>query len=83
MLTGRDEWPYTFVADGASGGCGKVPMPSDAAAVDVQAAVFTTLAGLTRSCHGVEIDIAWASLTTDSWVGRITSQAAPELPPGD
>ncbi|MFZ3500345.1 hypothetical protein ACODT5_45240 [Streptomyces sp. 5.8] len=81
LLTGRDEWPYTFIADDAGGGCGKIPMPADAALEDVQAAVVTSLADLTRTFHSVEIDIAWSPLTPNSWVGRISSIAAAESPP--
>ncbi len=49
LLSGRDVWPYTFIADDSGGGCGKVAMPADAAIEDVQAAVFTRLADLTRA----------------------------------
>ena len=73
LLSGQDVWPYTFIADDSGGGCGKVAMPTDAALEDVQAAVFTPLADLTRTFHGVEIGIAWFPLTPDSWVGRISS----------
>lgn len=78
LLTGRGEWPYTFVADGASGGCGKISMPTDTALADVQAAAFRPLADLTRTFHGVELDIEWSDLTSGSWVGRISSTAPPE-----
>lgn len=78
LLSGQDVWPYTFVADDSSGGCGKVPIPSDAAVEDVQAAVSTLVADLTRSLHGVEIDVAWSSLTPDSRVGRIRHIAVAE-----
>ncbi|MET8749974.1 hypothetical protein ABZW32_07775 [Streptomyces sp. NPDC004667] len=71
LLATQDAWRYTFVADGAGGGCGKVAMPSDAAVEDVQAALFTTLADLTRTLHGVDIDVAWSSPTPGSWTGRI------------
>lgn len=71
LLSGRETWPYTFIADGSGGGCGKVPLPADAALEDVQAAIFTQLADHTRTLHGVEIDVVWSSLTPDSWVGHI------------
>ncbi|MFF5933180.1 hypothetical protein [Streptomyces sp. NPDC012508] len=71
LLGGQDVWPYTFIAEDSSGGCGKVAMPSDAAVEDVQAAVCALLADLTRSLHGVDIDVAWSSQTSESWVGRI------------
>lgn len=78
LLAGQDTWPYTFVADDPGGGCGKVAMPPDAAVEDVQAAVFTPLADLTRTFHGVDIEVAWSSLTPDSWVGRIRHVAVTE-----
>ncbi|MEU6163572.1 hypothetical protein [Streptomyces tanashiensis] len=83
LLTGRDEWPYRFNADDGGGGCGKIPMPADAVLEDVQGAIFTSLADLTRTFHGVEIDIAWSPLTSNSWVGRISSTATAESPPAD
>ncbi|WP_251072283.1 hypothetical protein [Streptomyces sp. ISL-43] len=49
LLSGQDVWPYTFIADDSVGGCGKVAMPIDAPLEDVQAAVFTPLADLTRT----------------------------------
>lgn len=83
LLTGQDVWPYTFIADDSGGGCGKVPMPADAAHEDVQTAIFTQLADLTRIFHGVEIDVAWSSLTPDSWVGHIRRVTTVEpAPPG-
>lgn len=75
LLARQDAWPYTFTADDSGGGCGKVSMPLDAAVEDVQAAVFTPLADLTRTFHGVDIEVAWSSLTPDSWVGRIRHAA--------
>ncbi|NEB06559.1 hypothetical protein, partial [Streptomyces sp. SID13726] len=71
LLTGQDVWPYTFIADDSGGGCGKVPMPADAALGEVQTAIFTQLADLTRIFHDVEIDVEWSSLTLDSCVGHI------------
>lgn len=72
LLSGRDDvWPYAVVADEAGGGCGKVAMPGDAAVEDVQVAVFAALADLTRTLHGVEIDVRWSVLTSDSWVGQV------------
>ncbi len=83
LLTGQDVWPYTFIADDSGGGCGKVPMPADAAPEEVQTAIFTHLADLTRIFHGVEIDVEWSSLTPDSWVGHIRRVTAEEpAPPG-
>ncbi|THA74878.1 hypothetical protein [Streptomyces sp. A0592] len=83
LLTGHDVWPYTFIADDSGGGCGKVPMPAGAALEDVQTAVFTQFADLTRIFHGVEIDVEWSSLTPDSWVGHIRRVITEELvPPG-
>ncbi|MFE4634837.1 hypothetical protein ACFRJ1_15880 [Streptomyces sp. NPDC056773] len=88
LLTGRDVWPYTVTTDGSGGGCGKVPMPADAAVEDVQTAIFLQFADYTRTVHGVEIDVEWSSLTPDSWVGCIRrviteepapSGAAPEV----
>ncbi len=82
LLTGQDVWPYTFIADDG-GGCGKVPMPADAAPEEVQTAIFTQLADLTRIFHGVEIDVEWSSLTPDWWVGHIRRVTAEEpAPPG-
>ncbi|MFJ5850873.1 hypothetical protein [Streptomyces sp. NPDC092903] len=60
LLTGQDVWPYTFIADDSGGGCSKVPMPAGAALEDVQTAIFTQLADLTRIFHGVEIDVEWS-----------------------
>ncbi|MFG2976755.1 hypothetical protein ACGFYY_27685 [Streptomyces sp. NPDC048331] len=81
LLTGRgDVWPYTFVADGGGGACGKVAMPGDAAVEDVQAAVFTPLAELARSLHGAEIGVTWSVLTPDSWVGHVRRDGAPADP---
>ncbi|MFJ9343759.1 hypothetical protein ACIRP0_31430 [Streptomyces sp. NPDC101733] len=71
LLRGQDVWPYTFITDDSDGGCGKVAMPSDAAVEDVQAALCTSLADLTRTLHGVDIDVAWLPLPTNSWVGQI------------
>ncbi|APU44064.1 hypothetical protein BSL84_34105 [Streptomyces sp. TN58] len=83
LLTGHDVWPYTFIADNAGGGCGKVPMPASAALEDVQTAIFTQLADHTRILHGVEIDVEWSSLTPDSWVGHIRCVTTEEpAPPG-
>ncbi|WP_272255328.1 hypothetical protein [Streptomyces xanthophaeus] len=81
LMAAQDAWPYTFVADDLSGGCGKVPMPSDAALEDVQAAVSALLTDYTRSCHGVEIAVAWSPLTPDSWVGRVSRVATDATPP--
>ncbi|OKI25533.1 hypothetical protein A6A28_20005 [Streptomyces sp. CB03578] len=81
LLSGRDVWPYTFIADDSRGGCGKVAMPADAAIEDVQAAVFTRLADLARAFHGVEIGIVWSPLTPDSWVGRVGSLTTDVGPP--
>ncbi|MFD7082979.1 hypothetical protein [Streptomyces sp. NPDC059918] len=82
LLTDQDEWPYRFIADDSGGGCGKAPMPADASLEDVQTAIFTQLADLTRMFHGVEIDIEWSSLTPDSWVGHIrpVTTEEPALP---
>ncbi|MCX4719137.1 hypothetical protein OG818_25680 [Streptomyces virginiae] len=81
LLAGRDDvWPYTFVADGAGGGCGKVAMPGDAAVEDVQAAVFAPLADLARTLHGVEIGVTWSVLTPDAWVGHVGRDIAPADP---
>lgn len=83
LLTGQDAWPYTFIADDSGGGCGKVPLPADAALEDVQTAIFAQLADLTRTLHGVEIDVEWSSLTPDSWVGHIRRVTTEEpAPPG-
>ncbi|MFF4364592.1 hypothetical protein [Streptomyces sp. NPDC001594] len=83
LLTGQGVWPYTFIADDSGGGCGKVPMPADAALEDGQTAIFTQLADLTRIFHGVEIDVEWSSLTPDSWVGHIRRVTTEEpAPPG-
>ncbi|MFJ4859283.1 hypothetical protein [Streptomyces sp. NPDC088748] len=83
LLTGQDVWPYTFIADDSGGGCGKVPMPADAAPEEVQTAIFTHLADLTRIFYGVEIDVEWSSLTPDSWGGHIRRVTAEEpAPPG-
>ncbi|WP_237292428.1 MULTISPECIES: hypothetical protein [Streptomyces] len=83
LLTGQDVWPYTFIADDSGGGCGKVPVPADAASEEVQTAIFTHLADLTRIFRGVEIDVEWSSLTPDSWVGHIRRVTAEEpAPPG-
>ncbi|MFI1654897.1 hypothetical protein ACH4ZU_08210 [Streptomyces sp. NPDC020472] len=78
LLARQDAWPFTFTADDSGGGCGKVPMPPEAAVEDVQAAVFTSLADITRTFHGADIEVAWASLTPDSWVGRIRHIAVTE-----
>ncbi|MBP2586644.1 hypothetical protein J3A78_007122 [Streptomyces sp. PvR006] len=84
LLTGHDVWPYTFVADDSGGACGKVPMPAGAALEDVQMEIFTQLADLTRTFHGVEIDVEWSPLTPDSWVGHVrrvtTEEPAPPAP---
>ncbi|MET8225980.1 hypothetical protein [Streptomyces sp. NPDC005301] len=77
LLRGRNDWPYTFGADDARGGCGKVSMAAESAPEDVRAAVSTQLADLIRTLHGVEIDVVWSPLTSDSWVGRITPSDAP------
>ncbi|QES10973.1 hypothetical protein DEJ44_35325 [Streptomyces venezuelae] len=83
LLTGRDVWPYTFIADDSGGGCGKVPVPADATLEEVQTAIFTPLADLTRIFHGVEIEVEWSSLTSDSWVGHIRRVTVEEhAPPG-
>ncbi|MFD8292419.1 hypothetical protein ACFV2B_29925 [Streptomyces lavendulae] len=83
LLTGQDVWPYTFIAEDSGGGCGKVPMPADAALEDVQTAIFMQLADYTRTVHGVEIDVEWSSLPPDSWVGRIRRVVTEEpAPPG-
>ncbi|MEU8777111.1 hypothetical protein [Streptomyces sp. NPDC048606] len=72
LMAGRDdEWPYTFRADGSGGGCGKLRMPTDAAVEDVQRAASATLADLTRTHHGVDIDVEWSPLPPDAWAGRI------------
>lgn len=81
LLSGQDVWPFTFVARGWGGGCGKVPMPADAALQDVQTAIFTSLADYTRTAHGVEIDVEWSSLTPDSWVGHFRQVTAEEPAP--
>ncbi|MET9622276.1 hypothetical protein ABZZ37_16105 [Streptomyces sp. NPDC006464] len=79
LLAGRrDVWPYTFVADDSSGACGKVAMPSDTAVEEVQVALFAPLADLTRTVHGVDLEVAWSCLTPDSWVGRIRHVAVTE-----
>ncbi|MEU2623032.1 hypothetical protein ABZ642_33800 [Streptomyces sp. NPDC007157] len=78
LLTGQDVWPYTFIADDSGGGCGKVPMPADAALEDVKTAIFTQLADHTRTLHDVEIDVEWSSLTPDSWVGHVRRVTAEE-----
>ncbi|MFJ7206985.1 hypothetical protein ACIQWR_26065 [Streptomyces sp. NPDC098789] len=57
-------------------------MPRDAAVEDAQAAVLTTLADLTRTFHGVDIDIVWSPLPPDSWVGRIRRTTSPVSGPG-
>ncbi|MFJ3222782.1 hypothetical protein ACIPJS_05380 [Streptomyces sp. NPDC086783] len=72
LLRGREGWPYAFGAHDARGGCGKAPMAADSAPEDVRAAVSAQLADLIRTLHGVEIDVVWSPLTSDSWVGRIT-----------
>ncbi|MFD4245996.1 hypothetical protein ACFWP3_31040 [Streptomyces sp. NPDC058525] len=77
LLTGQGVWPYTFLADDGLGGCGKVAMPSEAAVEEVQAALFTPLADLARTHHGIELGAAWSSLTHDSWVGRVRRVAGP------
>ncbi|MER7960214.1 hypothetical protein [Streptomyces sp. NPDC096030] len=75
--------PYTFIADDSGGGCGNVPMPADATPEEVQTAIFTQLADLTRIFHGVEIDVEWSSQTPDSWVGHIRRVTTEEpAPPG-
>ncbi|WP_327257152.1 hypothetical protein [Streptomyces sp. NBC_01244] len=73
LTVGEGVWRYTFMADkaGGLGGCGKVPVHSDATVEDAQAMVFRQLADLTRTLHGVEIDVAWSSLAPDSWVGHV------------
>ncbi len=77
LLAGRDDvWPYKVVADEVGGGCGRVVMPGDAAVEDVQAAVFTPLADLARSLHGVEIGVTWSVLTPDAWVGQVRRDVA-------
>ncbi|MFF6776944.1 hypothetical protein ACFY8W_25815 [Streptomyces sp. NPDC012637] len=81
LLTRQDVWPYTFIADDSGGGCGKVPMPPDAPPEEVQTAIFTQLADLTRIFHDVEIDVEWSSLTPDSWVGHIRRVSAEEPAP--
>ncbi|MET9930345.1 MULTISPECIES: hypothetical protein [unclassified Streptomyces] len=78
LLTGQDLWPYTFIADNSGGGCGKLQMPTDTTPEEVQMAVFTQLADLTRIFHGVEIGVDWCSLTPNSWVGHIRHVIAQE-----
>ncbi|MFF4161380.1 hypothetical protein [Streptomyces sp. NPDC001678] len=78
LLAGQEAWVYTFTADDAGDGCGKVAMPSGAAIEDVQAAVCTSLASLTGTLHGVDIDVAWSCLTPGSWVGRVWHVAVVE-----
>lgn len=67
-----------FIADDSGDGCGNVAMPADAAFEDVQAAVFTPLADLTRTLYGVDVQVAWSSLTPGWWVGRIRHVAVTE-----
>lgn len=83
LLTGQDVWPYTFIADDAGRGCGKVPVPADATLEEVQTAIFTQLADLTRIFHGVEIEVEWSSLTSDSWVGHIRRVTVEDQAPPD
>ncbi|MGW6690868.1 hypothetical protein [Streptomyces sp. NPDC054961] len=78
LLTGEDVWPFTFTSEGGGGGCGKIPMTSEAALEDVQARIFTDLADHTRTHHGVEIEVAWSLLPPDAWVGRVRRAATVE-----
>ncbi|MFE6850011.1 hypothetical protein ACFVDH_04355 [Streptomyces sp. NPDC057674] len=82
LLTGQDVWPYTFIADDSGGGCGRIPMASDADPEGVQTTIFTQLADLTRILHNIESEVEWSSLTPDSWVGHIRRVTAeePSLP---
>ncbi|MEU9104954.1 hypothetical protein AB0D54_11400 [Streptomyces xanthophaeus] len=81
LMAAQDAWPYTFVTDDLGGGCGKVPMSSDAALEDVQAAVSALLADCARSGHGVAIAVTWSPLTPDSWVGRVRRVTTGTAPP--
>ncbi|MGW8777091.1 hypothetical protein ACWGNM_03345 [Streptomyces sp. NPDC055796] len=81
LLAGDGVWPYTFTADDSRGGCGKVASPADAAVEDVQRTLFTQLAELTRTFHGVEIDVAWSSLAPDSWAGHVRCVTRTDPPP--
>ncbi|MCY0931663.1 hypothetical protein OTB20_36885 [Streptomyces sp. H27-H1] len=84
LAAGEGVWRYTFSADdaGGLGGCGRVPVRSDATVEDAQAVIFRQLADLTRTVHGVEIDVAWSSLAPDSWAGHVRhGPGRPLLPP--
>ncbi|MEU7696939.1 hypothetical protein [Streptomyces sp. NPDC039028] len=78
LIPGQDAWAYRFIADDGGGACGKVRVPADTASDAVQDTVVTTLADLTRTWHGVEIEVAWSPLVTGSWAGRILPAATAE-----
>ncbi|MFJ7990115.1 hypothetical protein [Streptomyces sp. NPDC096351] len=78
LIPGQDAWAYRFIADDGGGGCGKVRVPADTAPDAVQDTVVTPLADLTRTWHGVEIEVAWSPLATGAWAGRIRPAATAE-----
>ncbi|MFE9560174.1 hypothetical protein ACFYM0_03615 [Streptomyces sp. NPDC006487] len=85
LTVGEGVWRYTFIADeaGGLGGCGRVPVRSDATVEDAQAMIFRQLADLTRTLHGVEIDVAWSAQAPDSWVGHVRHGQGRPLPSPD
>lgn len=76
---GPDGWRISYLDHDGGLYCGAgFGVPGDAPPQEAQAGADAVVRDLVRTCHGVEIELAWEPMDgSDSWLGRVSSLSEP------